>query len=137
MGDHTDYNGGYVLPTVIPHRTGVQMAVRPDPVVRVWSANVQPSEQLAEYGLGTEESSGSWVDYVKGLTHFLSKEGHLITGCDVRIDSSIPLGAGLSSSASLEVSVLRAFRRAWSLTLTDTEIATLAHRSEIHLSASP
>ena len=68
IGEHTDYNGGYVLPTAIPLRTRVELAPRADRMVRVWSANVPKLEQPAGYRLGEEQRRGDWLDYVQGLT---------------------------------------------------------------------
>src|SRR5262245_7148025 len=73
IGEHTDYNGGFVLPTAIPQRTRVELAPREDAVVRVWSSATQ--EQL-EFRLGAEQPGRGWLDYMQGLTSQLAKEGH-------------------------------------------------------------
>ncbi len=130
MGDHTDYNGGYVLPTVIPQRTRADVASRHDRIVRVWSADVDPRDAMRVYTLGTECRQGGWIDYVQGVTHVLGREGASLTGFDLAIESTVPLGAGLSSSASLLVVVLRVLRDALRLSITDVDIARLAHRAE-------
>ncbi|RPJ58859.1 MAG: galactokinase, partial [Acidobacteria bacterium] len=67
IGEHTDYNGGYVLPTVIPQRTIVELAPRRDGRVRACSANVGARGPTA-YGLGQERKRGGWIDYVQGVT---------------------------------------------------------------------
>ena len=71
MGDHTDYNGGFVLPAAIPQTTRVELAARADRTVRVWSA-VYPDDSPVEYELGAEAHDGSWADYVKGMTVVLA-----------------------------------------------------------------
>ncbi|MFO7693594.1 MAG: galactokinase family protein, partial [Vicinamibacterales bacterium] len=67
IGEHTDYNGGFVLPTVIPQRTRVELVPRPDANVRVWSANVDPPHRMETFVLGREAASRTWVDYVQGV----------------------------------------------------------------------
>ena len=66
IGEHTDYNGGFVLPTVIPQTTCVELALRRDTRVRVASVNLEGAR--AEYDLGGEAPRRSWVDYVQGIT---------------------------------------------------------------------
>jgi galactokinase len=136
MGDHTDYNGGFVLPTIIPQRTQAEIALRSDRTVRVWSAEVEPAEALRTYELGQESRDGTWSDYVESATYVLSGS-QTLTGFDLRVSSSVPLGAGLSSSASLLVCMLRVLREALALTLTDLEIAHLSHRAEAEFVGVP
>src|SRR5689334_18423253 len=93
MGEHTDYNGGFVLPTTIPQQTRVELVWRADRTVRVISDHA-PSE--AEFVLGHEHHRGDWLDYVQGVTWALSESGFQVGGCDIRIQSDVPLGAGLS-----------------------------------------
>jgi galactokinase len=137
MGDHTDYNGGYVLPTVIPHQTRVELALRGDRTVQAWSREVDHTHAMCTYELGTESPQGAWIDYVQGVTHLLAQERHPLTGFDLRLQSTVPLGAGLSSSASLLVSVLRVMREAFRLPLTDVDIARLGHRAEAEFVGVP
>jgi galactokinase len=137
MGDHTDYNGGYVLPTVIPQRTQAQLWLRRDRMVRVWSADVDDIQSERTYALGTEFPRGEWIDYVQGATHVASREAVALTGFDLRLHSTVPLGAGLSSSASLLVAVLRVLREAFRLPATDFDIARLAHRAETEFVGVP
>ncbi|WP_447985936.1 galactokinase [Nitrospira sp. Nam74] len=137
MGDHTDYNGGYVLPTVIPQRTRAELALRTDQTVHVWSGNVAAVQSSHTYELGTEARQGAWVDYVQGVTHLLGQERQRLTGFDLTLQSTVPLGAGLSSSASLLVAVFRVLREAMGLTLTDADIARLAHRAETDFVGAP
>jgi galactokinase len=129
IGEHTDYNGGFVLPTAIPQQTQVELAVRADARVRVWSS-AQPASGIAEYALGTESPRHDWLDYVQGVTALLPGAGGKLAGVDGRIDSTVPLGSGLSSSASLTVSLMRAFRQAFRLPIDDVAIARLGQRVE-------
>jgi galactokinase len=137
MGDHTDYNGGYVLPMVLPQETHVDAALRPDRTMHVWSGNVDPAQARREYRLGEERRVGDWLDYVQAATAVLARAGHALSGMDMRIVSSVPLGAGLSSSASLLVALLRALRNALRLDLSDDDVAQLAHRAETEFVGAP
>ncbi|HEY1958209.1 MAG TPA: galactokinase [Polyangiaceae bacterium] len=136
IGEHTDYNGGYVLPMAIPQRTVVELAVRADDVVRLWSANVD-HDGRAMYKLATERRTREWHDYVQGVTRALRQAGHRMSGFDARIDSRVPIGRGLSSSAALGVAILRAIREAFDLEIDDVSLALLAHRSENDLVGAP
>ncbi len=137
IGDHTDYSGGYVLPMILPRSTYVEAAVRPDLAVHVWSANVQPSEAHRDFTLGREKRGEDWLDYVQGVTASLRAAGHVVPGMDLRIYSELPLGAGLSSSASLLVALLRVMRDLLHLILSDRDIAILAHRAETDFVGAP
>src|SRR5207244_3953430 len=79
---------------------------------RVHAASASLAGAVAEYALGAETAGRGWLDYVQGLTWALRADGALILGFDLRVVSSVPIGAGLASSAALEVAVLRAPRRA-------------------------
>ncbi|TMB50894.1 MAG: galactokinase, partial [Deltaproteobacteria bacterium] len=128
IGEHTDYNQGFVLPTPIPQRTVAELAPRADEQVRAASASLAGA--VAEYALGAETPGRGWLDYVQGLTWALRADGALILGFDLRVASSVPIGAGLASSAALEVAVLRALRAAFRLPLDDVELALLGQRAE-------
>jgi galactokinase len=128
IGEHTDYNGGFVLPTAIPQHTRVELAARSDDIVR--AASTAKGEAVLSFTLGSEQPGHGWLDYVQGVTLLLRKDGHAMRGFDARIASTVPLGSGLSSSASLSVSLIRALRLAFRLTLDDVQIAQLGQRSE-------
>ena len=134
IGEHTDYNDGFVLPTPIPQRTTAVLRPRSDRTVRVVSHALH---ETAEYELGREARRGGWLDYIMGCTHALSTAGQTISGFDVEITSDVPLGSGLSSSASLEIAVLRAVRQAFSLSLDDTQLALLGQRAENEIVGAP
>jgi galactokinase len=128
IGEHTDYNGGFVLPAPIPQRTRVQLAHRPDATVRVVSVAV--SEDALAYTLGEEKSGRGWLDYVQGLTQTLARRGFCLGGFDACIESDVPLGSGLSSSAALGISLLRALRAAFKLDLDDLPMALAVQEAE-------
>lgn len=132
IGEHTDYNGGWVLPTAIPQKTSVDLCPRSDGRVSV-TAGEDPKTgkaRHAEYALGEERLSRTWIDYFQGVTSVLRAAGHSLSGFDLTVSSNIPEGSGLSSSAALEISVLKAIRDSQFLTISDVEIARLGQRVE-------
>ncbi|HEX5269217.1 MAG TPA: galactokinase [Gemmataceae bacterium] len=128
IGEHTDYNGGFVLPTAIPQRTHVELAPRDDDLVRV--ASTARDDDVLTFALGDERPGRGWLDYVQGISSLLRMGGYPVRGFDARLNSSVPVGSGLSSSAALSVSLMRALRAAFGLRLDDVEIARLGQRSE-------
>ena len=137
IGEHTDYNDGFVMPIATPQRTEITLTVRDDDRVCAWSANVDEADRAVEYRLGGERRRGEWVDYIAGVTEAIRQRGCAIRGFDARIESSVPLGAGLASSASLEVALVRALNDAFGLHLEDVEMAHMAHRAETGLVGAP
>jgi galactokinase len=135
IGEHTDYSDGYVLPLAIPRRTEVQLAPGPGRRVRAFSVDIEDGR--CEYELGGERKRGSWGDYLQGVTAVLAASGHHVGGFDVRIASTVPLGAGLSSSASFEVAMLRALRGAFALPIDDLALAKLGQRVETEFVGAP
>jgi len=124
IGEHTDYNLGYVLPIAIDLACYVGCAPNRDGVLRVYSENLQqgrewPVDQIAEL-----KPAANWTDYVIGVARQLP----LGRGRDLLIHSTVPLGSGLSSSASLEVAV--ALGLGWSGELPSLELVQLARRAE-------
>jgi galactokinase len=136
IGEHTDYHHGYVLPTVIPQRTSVHVTRRADRRIRASSAAVDDGAWV-EYEAGRETRGRGWLDYVQGVTATLARHGVDVPGCDVRIESSIPLGAGVSSSAALDVSLLRALRTLLTLDFDDVMLARLAQEVETEFVGAP
>jgi galactokinase len=126
IGEHTDYNEGLVLPTATSLRTAVELVGRDTAVVRVESAGFG----RVEYRLGEERRAGDWGDYVRGVTWALRASGLQHTGFDAAVTSDIPPGAGLASSAALEVALLRAMRDVFALRIDDLALARAAHHAE-------
>ena len=126
IGEHTDYNDGFVLPLVLPLRLTVDLEPRDDAHVRVRSDALGG----AEYRIGEERPGQGWVDRVQAITSVLGRDGHLVPGFDARVRSDLPIGAGLASSAALAVALLRAMREAFGLALDDRAIAVLAQRAD-------
>jgi galactokinase len=103
IGEHTDYNDGFVLPVALDRRTYVAAAKRPDRLVRVYASDL---DKAAEFALGTElQPVGDWSDYLRGVAACLERDWFTLCGADLLIASEVPLGAGLSSSAALEAAV--------------------------------
>jgi len=132
IGEHTDYNGGYVLPTTLPQQTHVVLTHRADSTVLVSS-----DLGSAAYLLGEESRLGGWIDYVQGVTWSLRHNGFPVSGFDITVRSDVPIGRGLSSSAALEVAVLRALRQAFEFELSDVELAMAAHKAETEFVGAP
>ncbi len=127
MGEHTDYNGGHALPTAISQRTTVALAPRRDRRATVHTAL---GDRSHAFTLGEEIRRNAWSDYVEGCTWALRRDGFAIAGFEATIASTVPAGSGLSSSAALEVGLLRAMREAFALPLDDVALARLAHDAE-------
>jgi galactokinase len=135
IGEHTDYHDGYVLPTVIPQRTSVQLVRRLDGRVRASSDAV--AGVVEEYELGQEAPGRGWLDYLQGTTAVLGRRGIAVPGFDVSITSAVPVGAGVSSSAALTVSLLRGLRALLALDLDDTRLAKVAQAVETDFVGAP
>ena len=118
IGEHTDYNDGFVLPAAIDRFTTVDVQRRDDRVVEVDAADLGERDTFT---LDAIERTGSWRDYVRGVVGLLSLE----RGAELRVESDVPRGAGLSSSAALEVAVGRALSN-----LPGDRLAQLAQRAE-------
>lgn len=127
LGEHTDYNDGFVLPTTIPQLTRIELAKSKDDRFKFYSANLDESVVYAE----GEEVPEGFARYVFGCIEVLKQRGHRITPVEIHIRSDVPMGGGLSSSAALEVAVLRALREAFAIQLDDVELAKLAQQAEI------
>src|SRR5581483_10834744 len=107
IGEHTDYNDGFVLPVAIDRDTVVAARPRSDSVIRVYSIN-RKDEGSFDLGQPSEIQKGYWLNYVEGTARVLRRTGFRIGGADVLLESDVPVGAGLSSSASLEIAVATA-----------------------------
>lgn len=134
IGEHTDYNGGFVLPASIPQTTHVELTPAAGREADVFSVTFGERQC---YRVGEEQRGRGWLDYVQGVTSVLVSVGQAVSGFVARIESDVPLGSGLSSSAALEISLLRALREAFSLSLGDEEMALLGQRAENEFVGAP
>jgi galactokinase len=128
IGEHTDYNDGFVLPMAIDRRTFVAAAPRDDGAVRASSTN---EVGRIEFEIGGEYLSGhDWGKYVYGLAECLRREEFRLRGADLLIASDVPIGAGLSSSAALEISTGFALLSVSDQPVDLVDLALLAQRAE-------
>ncbi|MBB4986002.1 galactokinase [Streptomyces nymphaeiformis] len=130
IGEYTDFNDGFVLPLALPHTTVAAVSRRDDGVLRLHSADTDGGiVQLATDGL-EPLSGGGWAAYPAGVVWALREAGHPVAGADVHLASTVPTGAGLSSSAALEVVVALALNDLFGLGLSRPELARIAQRAE-------
>ena len=101
-----NYNDGFVMPLALDRETVAAIAPRADRFVKVYSRNY---DECAEFDLDGAPHRQGWVRYVEGVALVLESRGVRLRGADLIIDSDVPLGAGLSSSSALEISVELAF----------------------------
>ncbi|MFF9060056.1 galactokinase [Streptomyces sp. NPDC014882] len=130
IGEHTDYNDGFVMPFALPHTAVAAVSRRTDGRLRLHSADVEGG--VAELRLDdlAPESDRSWTAYPAGVVWALREAGHPVTGADVHLTSTVPSGAGLSSSAALEVVVALALNDLFELGLPPWQLARLCQRAE-------
>jgi len=124
LGEHTDYNEGFVFPTPLPYQTYIEAA--PAEGLEVYSENFREHKSR---GLGVARQ-GDWLDYIAGCVRALHQQGYPVPGLRAYVHSEVPMGGGLSSSAALEVAALRALRALYRLPLDDMQIALLAQQAE-------
>ncbi len=132
IGEHTDYNDGFVLPCAIDRANVIAWGLRQDRSVCTLALDQGASRD--DFALDTpitHNRAAPWSDYVRGMVQQLQLAGHTLPGLNLAISGNVPLGAGLSSSAALEVAVGAAFRSAGALQGLDaTQLAQLAQRAE-------
>jgi galactokinase len=134
IGEHTDYNGGLVLPCAIDLDTRVLLRARSDGTVRVYSREWR-EEQAFEASAPVRR--GGWIDYVQGVFAALREAGVTAGGFDIAIESDVPPAAGLSSSAALELALLTAIDRRLELGLAPERRCELAHVAEVDFVGVP
>ncbi len=131
IGEHTDYNEGFVLPMAANLRTYVAVGLRKDGQVRVHSVDLS---ETASFSLNGEKPSPTgkqdWVSYVEGITRTLNLTGTHFGGANLAIVSDVPIGAGLSSSAALEISVGFALAEIAGLKISRLDLARAAQEAE-------
>ena len=131
IGEHTDYNDGFVLPCAIDYRTVISCATRADRTVRVIAADYDGQQDTfsLDAPIATHPSQ-QWSNYVRGVVKHLQQRDNTFGGADLVISGNVPQGAGLSSSASLEVAVGTVFRQLYHLPLDGTQIALNGQEAE-------
>ncbi|MET9445595.1 galactokinase [Streptomyces cinerochromogenes] len=130
IGEHTDYNDGFVMPFALPHQALAAVSRRTDGILRLHSADVEGGIVELRLDALAPESDREWTAYPAGVVWALREAGHEITGADVHLSSTVPTGAGLSSSAALEVVIALALNDLYDLGLQRWKLARLCQRAE-------
>lgn len=129
IGEHTDYNDGFVLPMAIERAVWIALRKRRDGQVHVWSMDFAQPATFAVERIG--RGGAAWSEYLKGTAWALEDSGRALTGWEGVMGSDVPIGAGLSSSAALELATARAFSAvSWRVDWEPAEMARLAQRAE-------
>ena len=129
IGEHTDYNDGFVLPMAIGRAAVVVFRPRADRVLRGHSVTFDQTKQLALDGLAAPGGS-DWMSYVAGVAWAFAAEGLAAPGLDFVLDGDVPVGAGLSSSAAVELATARALAAAGGLDWDPVRMAKIGQRAE-------
>ncbi|WP_026532496.1 galactokinase [Arthrobacter sp. H41] len=137
IGEHTDYNDGFVLPFAINHSTLVAARPRSDRTVRVCSTFAPDDVVLADLDALVPGSVEGWAAYPLGVLWAMERAGYFSPGLDLLIDSSVPVGAGLSSSAALECAVAVAANDLSAASLSRTELVTIGQVAENEMVGAP
>nr|MBC7244794.1 galactokinase [Chloroflexota bacterium] len=129
IGEHTDYNDGFVLPVAIDRQVVLAARAREDRQVRLWSLHFQ---QGSEFSLDdiVPEPSAPWSNYVRGVALMLQRDGFALRGMDAVVAGNVPIGSGLSSSAAIEVATAVTFRDLCHLDIAPVALALLCQRAE-------
>jgi galactokinase len=128
IGEHTDYNDGFVLPMAIDRAVWIALRPRSDGQVLVHSLDFGDSTAFALPRFG--KGGPAWGEYLKGVAWSLSEAGHTLSGWEGVVGGDIPIGAGLSSSAAIEVATARAFAQASQLAWEPATMARITQRAE-------
>jgi len=127
LGEHTDYNEGFVLPTAIPQRTSVYLGFSSDAQHHFYSAELEQKVSVSQH----DATPQGFASYLFGCIQLLQQEGYTIPPVNLYVTSAVPIGSGLSSSAALEVATLRGLRSLLNLPVDDVRIAQLGQQAEI------
>lgn len=131
IGEHTDYNDGFVLPCAINYQTVISGHKRSDNLIRVIAVDYNNEQDEFSLDFPIEKHPKyQWANYVRGVVKHLKKHTDNIHGVDLAISGDVPQGAGLSSSASLEVAVAKMFQVLYDLPLDGTQLALIGQEAE-------
>jgi galactokinase len=136
IGEHLDYNGGPVLPMAIDRSLTIKVRSRDDDVVNLWSDLPDSTKTAFATTVQPGEVDG-WATYAAGIVWSLMEAGHGFGGADIVVESGLPSGAGLSSSAALTCGIGSALDELFGLGLGRTDIALLAQRAESDFAGAP
>ncbi|MZG00784.1 galactokinase [Streptomyces sp. SID5614] len=130
IGEYTDFNDGFVMPLALPHTAVAAASRRDDGVLRLYSTDVPGGVVSLRTDELTPHSGHGWAAYPAGVLWALREAGHPVTGADIALTSTVPTGAGLSSSAALEVVTALALNDLFALGLSAAELAVIGRRAE-------
>jgi galactokinase len=130
IGEHTDYNDGYVMPVAIQYATTVLGAPREDKEVRLFSVDFESQVVFSIDKPISKNEDRSWSQYEKGVIDEFLKRGDKLSGADLLIQGNVPLGAGLSSSASVEIATAGAVRTLNRISISCLDLVKLCQRAE-------
>ncbi len=130
IGEHTDYNDGFVLPCAINYQTVVVASPREDNIVRVVSVDYQNEEDSFDLTQPIEPIDKGWANYIRGVVKHLQLRGYSFQGADIAVSGNVPQGAGLSSSAALEVVIGQTFKTLYNLDISQQDIALNGQEAE-------
>lgn len=129
IGEHTDYNDGFVLPTAIDHQIVIASRRRDDRQVNIFSLDFDQWDRFSLDDL-SKSPDQTWSNYVRGVAWSLQEDGHKLTGMDAVIAGNVPIGAGLSSSAAMEVVTGYALLKLAGIEVDRVKLALAAQRAE-------
>ena len=129
IGEHTDYNDGFIMPAALEYETRAAVAPRSDRILRVHSAKIGETREF-DLDDPAPQPKRDWTDYVFGVAVALAGAGKKLTGADILVASSVPVGSGLSSSAALEVSIGYSLLTVAGLPIDTVELAKLCQKAE-------
>lgn len=130
IGEYTDFNDGFVMPLALPHTAVAAVSRRDDGVLRLYSTDVPGGVVSLRVDALAPHSGHGWAAYPAGVVWALREAGHPVTGADIALSSTVPTGAGLSSSAALEVVTALALNDLFHLGLTGPGLAVVGRRAE-------
>ncbi len=128
IGEHTDYNDGFVLPMAIDRAVYIALRPRPDRQLLIHSLDFDNPAAIDLDNL--QRGNEGWVEYVKGVAWVLAQAGYALTGWEGVVAGDVPIGAGLSSSAALEIALARAFAAVGGWAWEPAAMARLGQRVE-------
>jgi len=130
IGEYTDFNDGFVMPLALPHTARAAVSPRTDGVLRLYSTDVPGGVVSLRVDELAPHSGHGWAAYPAGVVWALREAGHAVTGADIALTSTVPTGAGLSSSAALETVTALALNDLFRLGLSGPELAVIGRRAE-------
>jgi galactokinase len=130
IGEFTDYNDGFVLPCALQFSTRILFSKRDDTLVNVHSTQYPGEKDSFDLANEIQPGQSQWGNYIRAVIFVFKRAGHSLSGVDLLIDSDVPQGSGLSSSAALEVAVGGMLNHACELQLSSAQIAVLGQAAE-------